>query len=115
MHQAVDQGDIRAATMPQMQRRKIDHVDAAWVSHDQLCSPKTDSPPQHRPENGMLLTCIRSNNEERFRFLRNIVHRIGHRPRTHRSSQTGYGAGVSETGAMVNIIRPDHLAGELVH
>ena len=44
-----------------------------------------------------------------------IVNRIRHCTRTEGSGQTGHSAGVSETGAMVYVVRPDHLAGKLVH
>jgi hypothetical protein len=44
-----------------------------------------------------------------------VCHRVGHSARAKGSGQTGHSAGVSETGAVVYRVRPDHLAGELVH
>ena len=40
--------------------------------------------------------------------------RVGHCPGTERRGQTGHAAAVSETGAVVDVVRPDHRAGELL-
>jgi hypothetical protein len=43
--------------------------------------------------------------------LGNIVHRVGHSAGTEGSGQTGHSAGVSETGAMIDVVGPNHLPG----
>ena len=45
----------------------------------------------------------------------NIVHRVGHGTRTEGGRQTGHRAGVSETGAVVNVVRSDDLPRQFVH
>jgi hypothetical protein len=63
----------------------------------------------------MLLGGIRPDHQDGTGEFCNIVHGIGHGTRAEGSGQTGHGAGVSKPGAVIDIVRPDHLAGEFIH
>ena len=115
VHQAVEQGDVAAGPVTDVQRGEISEINAARVSDDQFDAAPAYCPPQHRPEDGMLLGGVRADDEQRLGVIGNIVHRVGHCARAVGGGQTGHGAGVTETGAVVYVVRPDNLAGELVH
>jgi len=74
VHQPVEQGNVAARFLLEMERGKIAQVDAAGISDDQLRAAKTYRPAQHRPEDGMLLGGIGTNHKEGFCFLRDVVH-----------------------------------------
>ena len=68
-----------------------------------------------RAENRVLFGGIRADDQHGLRMVGDVIHRVGHRTRAKGSGQTGHGAGVSETGAMIDIVRPNHLPGEFIH
>ena len=67
------------------------------------------------PKTGCCSVVLEPMMKHRLRLFGDIVHRVGHGARTEGGGQTGHGAGVSETGAVVDVVRPDHLPREFVH
>ncbi len=63
----------------------------------------------------MLFGGVGADDEEGFCLCGNIVHAVGHRARTEGGGQTGHRAGVSETGAVVYVVRPQDLPRQFVH
>ena len=63
----------------------------------------------------MLFTGIRTDDEKQVGMGCHIVHRVGHGTRAKGGRQTGDRAGVSETGAVVDVIRPDDLPRQFIH
>jgi hypothetical protein len=74
VHQPVEQGDVGAGFLAEMERCKIAQVDAAGVGDDQLCAAESHRPAQHGPEDRMLLGGVGADHEEGVRFLRDVVH-----------------------------------------
>ncbi len=110
---------ISALSVPglcrQVERSEIRQLDAARVCHDQ------DSPalfyrlPDAHADHRVLLGGVRSDDEDCLCLAGDIFNGIGHCARAECGGQTGHSAGVSKTGAVVDVVRPDHLPGELIH
>ena len=115
MHQPVEQGDVGAGFVLQMQGGEIGQVDAARVGNDQHCAALAHRLADAHAEDGVLLGGVGADHEEGFRLVGDIVHGVGHGARAEGGGQTGHRAGVSETGAVVDVVRPYHLPGEFVH
>ena len=43
-----------------------------------------------------------------------FIDRVGHCAASQRGGQTGHGRGVSETGAVINVVRPHHRTGKFL-
>ena len=89
------------------------HVGHAWVCHDQLCTAFLgfDHMLGHQ---WMAFPRVRANDENNIGRFPDFGNVIGHCPTTQSHRQTGDGGGVSETGAVIDVIRADHRAGKLL-
>ena len=98
-----------------MESGELSNINFARVGNDKFCAALSHRLPQHCAKDGVLLGGVRTDDKESLRLVGDIIHTVGHRTRTEGGSQTGYRAGVSETGAVVYIIRPHDLPRQFVH
>jgi hypothetical protein len=61
--EAVDEGNICAGFVAQMQGGKFGNIDFARVSHNQFCAALSHRLAQHRAEDGVLFGGVRTDEE----------------------------------------------------
>ena len=113
MHQAIEEGHVGAHLDGDMDIGEFGQLGVPRISHNQV-SALLDSILQEGGSHRMRLRHVGADDEEGL-GLGKISKRIGHRPRTKSSRQTGDGGSVSGTGAVIDIIRLDHGAEKLLH
>ena len=115
VHQAVEQGHVGAGSLADVQGGEIGDVNPARVGHHQLDAAPQDRLADFGAEDGVLFGSVGADDQHRLGVLYHVVHRVGHGARAIGCGQTGHSAGVSKTGAVIDGVRPQRLAGELVH
>jgi len=117
MHQAVDEGDIAPNLVPETNARPFCQPDIAGISNDEPGLTADNGLNDPRGYHRMLFCGVGADDEEKFRIFK-LFNRIGHGATAKRGSQPGYRRGVSEPGAVVNIVGleccPCHLHEEVV-
>ena len=116
VHHPVQNGDIRADILPQVQRGKPGQLDLPRIDEKQLRTIfyGIDHP---RSDEGMLRRGVGTGDQEQIRILK-FPDGIGHRSRTECGGQTDHRCAVSEPGAVIDIVgaerRPGHLHEQIV-
>jgi hypothetical protein len=85
----------------------------SWIQDDHLCAALFCLQ-NSRSDQRVPFRCIGSDDEETVGIILELWDRVRHCSAPECCSQTGYGGSVSETGAVIDIIRPDHCAGKLL-
>ena len=112
VHHAVNPGQVGAGFLAQVQVGDLRDLRKARIRHDEF-RPLLLHLHQVCADDGMLFGGVRADDQRHVRLFQ-VGERIGHRSRTERSGQTGHGGRVSETGAVIHVVRADHRAGELL-
>ena len=115
LHDAIDQSHIRSRTLFQVKRGKLRDVDLARICDDQRDAAFEDRLPESGAEDRMLLGRVRADDEQGLRIVGDVVHGVAHRSRTKAEGQAVDGRGMAEPRAVVDVVRADHLSGELLH
>ena len=108
MHQAVEVGHVGAHLEGHVDVGHLRQLGAPRVADDELGAVHYRVF-QEGGGHGMGLGHIGANHEKHLGFGK-IGEGIGHRPGTECCRQPGDGGGVSGTGAVIDVVRPDHGA-----
>ena len=112
MNQTVNQSDIGPEILLEVQITLTDDGNLTRISNDDLCPLRLRTKDARRDE-GMSHRGIRADDEDAVRPL-NLRNGVGHRPAAKRRGQPGHRGGVSEAGAVVDVVRPKSCPGKLL-
>ncbi len=113
VHQAVEQSDVCTGAVAQVEVGDLGDVDLARVGHDQFGPALAFGAADLAADDGMLLGGVAADDEDRAAVVGDVADAVGHRPAAEAGRQTGDGAAVSETGAVVDAVGGHQLAGQL--
>ena len=114
VHEAVDEGDVRSGAMAQMQRGELSDVDPARIGDHQLDAALEHRLADARPEHRVLFGGVRADNQDGLGIPADVVKGIAHGAGAVAHRQSGHGRGMTKPGAVVDVVRADHLARELL-
>lgn len=84
------------------------------IHHNQFGPVNCCRPFHFITDDGMSFGGVRTDNEKDLVEF-NFTDRVGHRPATKRSGQTGHGGSVSGAGAVINVVGANHRAHKFLH
>ena len=87
-------------------------LDLTRVSHDKF-GPPAYGLVDFESDDGVSDCCVSSDGQDTFRFAY-LGDRIGHCTAAKSCGQTGHGWGMSEPGAMINVVGLHHGPGEFL-
>ncbi len=112
LHHPVQQWDVGAGIERQMEMGQGCQGSPARIDDDQFSAAIHGG--QHPPGDlGMGLGGVGAGNQDDLGPL-DLVDRVGHRPAAEGGGQTGHGGGVSEAGAVVDVVGGESRPGEFL-
>ena len=106
MHKAVDQGHIRAEFVAQPQMGDAHQLYFSRIHDNQLGAVLLDGFINIIGDDRMIGRGIRADDQNDF-GLQHILQRIGHRSASERGGKTCHRGGMSEAGAVIDIVGAD--------
>ncbi len=113
VHQTVQDGHIRPRVLAQPDVGILDEVNLPGIDDDQLRAPLADRALDLHSHDRMVLRGVASRNENQIGKL-DLGNRVGHCATAECGGQTGHRDGVSESGAVIHIVRADHRPHEFL-
>ena len=109
----VDQGHIRPRLLLEPEMGKVDEVDPPRIGHDELGPSLPDRRLHLQGNDRMVFRGVGADDEDTVR-VPDLSDGVGHGSASKCHRQTGDGGAVSETGAVVDVVRAEGRAGHLL-
>ena len=114
IHHPVYPGNIGSIVLAEVNIGVFYQFDIPGVGHDQRGRPVSDRVDDPGTDQGVLRGCIRTGHQKTVGVLK-LLDRVGHGTGTKGRFQSHHGGGMTEAGAMVDIICLEDRPGQLHH